>query len=142
MFISVDLPAPFSPSSACTSPLAQVEVDVVVREDAREALRDAAQLEDGRVGGGGHSRGDSTEERRGRARAARPLRGAISVLLDLRRRLDLAGDDLRAERATFFRTEAGTFGLILPRPTPPFFRLKVRSLPPLNWPFCAPLMAR
>jgi hypothetical protein len=28
--------------------LAEVEVDRVVREDAREALRDAAELEDGR----------------------------------------------------------------------------------------------
>jgi hypothetical protein len=31
----------------------EIEVDVVVREDARKALGDAAQLEDGRVGGGG-----------------------------------------------------------------------------------------
>ena len=46
MFISVDLPAPFSPSSACTSPLPQVEVDVVVRDDAGEPLRDAPHLED------------------------------------------------------------------------------------------------
>src|SRR6266404_769502 len=44
--------------------------------------------------------------------------------------------------AIFLRNEAGPFGLILPSPTPPFFRLNVRSPPPLNWPFCAPLMAR
>ena len=47
MFISVDLPAPFSPSSAWTSPLAEIEVDVVVGEHAREPLRDPAQLEQG-----------------------------------------------------------------------------------------------
>ena len=46
MFISVDLPAPFSPSSAWTSPLAELEVDVVVRDDAGEHLRDPAHLED------------------------------------------------------------------------------------------------
>ena len=51
---------------------AQVEVDVVVREDAREALRDAAQLEDGRVGVGGHSRGDSREESERAGTSARP----------------------------------------------------------------------
>ena len=45
MFISVDLPAPFSPRRACTSPAAELEVDVVVRDDARERLRDPAHLE-------------------------------------------------------------------------------------------------
>ena len=49
MFISVDLPAPFSPSSACTSPLREVEVDVVVGEHAREPLGDPAELEQGRL---------------------------------------------------------------------------------------------
>ena len=41
MLISVDLPAPFSPSRQCTSPRAEVEADVVVRDDAGERLRDA-----------------------------------------------------------------------------------------------------
>ena len=45
MFISVDLPAPFSPSSAWTSPTAQVEVDVVVGDHAREPLDDASHLD-------------------------------------------------------------------------------------------------
>ena len=42
MFESVLLPAPFSPSSACTSPDGRLEVDAVVRDDAREALGDPA----------------------------------------------------------------------------------------------------
>ncbi len=45
MFMSVDLPAPFSPSRACTSPRAQVEVDLVVGDDAGEALDDAPHLD-------------------------------------------------------------------------------------------------
>ena len=46
-FISVDLPAPFSPSTACTSPRRDVEVDVGQRRDGAEALADAAQRERG-----------------------------------------------------------------------------------------------
>ena len=46
MFISVDLPAPFSPSERVHLAGHEVEVDVVVREDPGELLRDAAQLED------------------------------------------------------------------------------------------------
>ena len=46
--------------------LAQVEVDVVVREDAGEALRDAAELEDGRGRIGHEAR--FYGETRGRAR--------------------------------------------------------------------------
>ena len=43
--MSVDLPAPFSPSSACTSPSPQVEVDRVVGDERAEPLRDPAELE-------------------------------------------------------------------------------------------------
>ncbi len=72
MFISVDLPAPFSPSSAWTSPSRRSKLDVVVRDDAREALRDVAHLEDG--GPRRASAQDSYVPRprpcRGRARAA------------------------------------------------------------------------
>jgi len=39
--------------------------------------------------------------------------------------------------ATSLSHEAGTTGLTLPRPTPPFFRLKTRSVPPLYVPFAA-----
>ena len=35
---SVVFPAPFSPSSACTSPGERIEVDPVVRDDAGEPL--------------------------------------------------------------------------------------------------------
>ena len=49
MLISVDLPAPFSPEQRVHLAGAQVEVDVVVGEHARELLRDAAQLEDDRA---------------------------------------------------------------------------------------------
>ena len=48
MFESVVLPAPFSPRSACTSPAARLEVDAVVRDDAREPLRDPAHANGGR----------------------------------------------------------------------------------------------
>ena len=34
ILISVDLPAPFSPISACTSPALDTEIDVVERADA------------------------------------------------------------------------------------------------------------
>ena len=54
MFIRVDLPAPFSPSRAWISPGRIVEVDPVVGDDARVALRDAAHLQRGRGHGLGH----------------------------------------------------------------------------------------
>ncbi len=43
IFISVDLPAPFSPTTACTGADPDVHVDVVVGDHAGEALADAAQ---------------------------------------------------------------------------------------------------
>ena len=45
IFTSVDLPAPFSPSSAWISPGTTSKLDPVVGEHAREALGDAAQLQ-------------------------------------------------------------------------------------------------
>ena len=55
--MSVDFPAPFSPSRAWTSPARRSKLDVVVGDDAREALRDSLQLEDrGRLRIGGDSR--------------------------------------------------------------------------------------
>ena len=42
IFISVDLPAPFSPTRACTVPRADRDVDVVVGDHAGEALADPA----------------------------------------------------------------------------------------------------
>ena len=45
--ISVDLPAPLSPTSATTSPAIDVEVDVRQRLDGAEALRDAASARGG-----------------------------------------------------------------------------------------------
>ena len=44
-FMSVDLPAPFSPSKAWTSPLFDGEVHVLVGDDAGEPLGDAPQLD-------------------------------------------------------------------------------------------------
>ena len=38
MLMMVLLPAPFSPSSACTSPAPQIEIDAVQHFDAAEAL--------------------------------------------------------------------------------------------------------
>ena len=43
--MSVDLPAPFSPTSAWTSPAPELELRVVERVDARERLRDALHLD-------------------------------------------------------------------------------------------------
>ena len=45
IFISVDLPAPFSPISAWTRAALQPELDVVERDDARKFLADALDLE-------------------------------------------------------------------------------------------------
>ena len=45
IFISVDLPAPFSPSSACTSPASHGEVDVPAGERAAVGLADAGHLD-------------------------------------------------------------------------------------------------
>ena len=39
------MPAPFSPNRTWTSPAAEVEIDAVQRQHAREALRDPAQFE-------------------------------------------------------------------------------------------------
>ena len=53
---------------------AQVEIDPVVRENTGEALRDAAQLEDGRIGVS-HSRRRFYGETKRAGTRARPLRG-------------------------------------------------------------------
>ena len=45
ILISVDLPAPFSPTSACTSPAPKLEVDVRQCTHARVRLRDAAGVQ-------------------------------------------------------------------------------------------------
>ena len=47
MLMSVDLPAPFSPSRHRTSPAHRREADAVVGDDAREGLGDAGQLDRG-----------------------------------------------------------------------------------------------
>ena len=41
----VDFPAPFSPTTACTSPGRDVEVDTVEDAYPEEGLADAAQIE-------------------------------------------------------------------------------------------------
>ncbi len=51
IFISVLLPAPFSPSTAWISPGITVRIDVLVGDDGRVDLADAAQLEARRRGG-------------------------------------------------------------------------------------------
>ena len=47
--MKVDLPAPFSPQSAWISPGAQIEADVLKRDDARELLDDVLCFEDDRI---------------------------------------------------------------------------------------------
>ncbi len=43
--MSVDLPAPFSPSSPCRVPVVDVHADAVIGADRPEVLVDVAQLE-------------------------------------------------------------------------------------------------
>ncbi len=52
--MSVDLPAPFSPSRAWISPAPQLEVHAVQRRDAAEALRHAAESQQRSDVVGGH----------------------------------------------------------------------------------------
>ena len=108
--------------------LPQVEVDVVVGDDAREALRDAPHLEDG-----------------GRLHCVRD-----SMVTDGRTRFGAracAGTLTWPEMIFCFSSfilsmkSCGTAGLILPTAMPPFFRLKSRSLPPLNLPSVTCLVA-
>src|SRR5436305_2103495 len=97
MFISVDLPAPFSPSRACTSPRRRSKLTASL---ARTPGKRFVMPRSSRTGGSESTtvEGDSRENDGGRARWP-ALRTAMSrVLLDLHRRLDLAGDDLRAKR--------------------------------------------
>ena len=55
MFERVVLPAPFSPSSACTSPAPASNVDVVVRDDAGEPLGDPGHADGRRRRGAGRT---------------------------------------------------------------------------------------
>ena len=116
MFISVDLPAPFSPSSACTSPAPQIEVDAVVRDDPGEALRDPAQLEDGRASAMGARFYGGARDEGGRGRPLEPdsldepraLHGGLILPLMMSgfRRVHLRDErlrDLRADLADVLR---------------------------------------
>ena len=67
MFMSVLLPAPFSPRRAWISPVPEVEVDIVVGDDAGEGLDDAAPP-------------PGRERRRPRAASAWPAAGAGVVI--------------------------------------------------------------
>ena len=51
IFISVLLPAPFSPTSACTSPGCNIEIDAAQRDHRAEPLLDAAHRQRCRVAG-------------------------------------------------------------------------------------------
>ena len=127
--------------------LEEVEADVVVRDDPREALRDVAHLED--LGALGHCarsfasrptdlssvsprRSDDAASARSRRNAAggleaRPLDccATSSVLPDGARRLDLARGEvllpLAEQRVQPARRRLRTVVLTLPKPTPLFF---------------------
>src|SRR4051794_5363458 len=96
MFISVDLPAPFSPSSACTSPRRRSKSTwsfartpgkrLVIPRSSRTGVSEASATV---------AADSRTNEESGHG--ARSPRVVGSLLGDLRRRLDLAGDDLCAE---------------------------------------------
>src|SRR5581483_9282852 len=106
MFISVDLPAPFSPSRACTSPcstsrstwsLASTPGNCfVIPLSSRTGSALTAARFYGAENAGGRARGPpSPETGPGTGRIPSPSR---SSTLQRRRRLDLAGDDLGLQR--------------------------------------------
>src|SRR6266498_1865320 len=96
MFISVDLPAPFSPSNACTSPLRRSKSTwsfastpgnrFVIPRSSRTGVSVAATVA-----------GDSMKNGRGRARWPALFPVLQRSLTDLGRHLDLACDDLRLD---------------------------------------------
>ena len=118
---------------------AEVEADVVVRDDARKALRDVAHLEDGPLVA--HRPGDSMErtlrraqKRDGRARGPARRRENDATSLYLTGALTLPAA-ICLETAVSFAIRAARFGaltLTLPKPTPPFLTVKTPSVPPLN----------
>src|SRR5437763_10570445 len=104
MFISVDLPAPFSPSSACTSPSRRSKSTwSFASTPGNRFVMPRNSRTDVSVGAAATS-GDSREKEEG-GPSARPLRA--TELAELRRRLDLAGDDLRAELRELLQVRGG-----------------------------------
>src|SRR5579884_2238297 len=96
MFISVDLPAPFSPSSACTSPLRRSKSTWSFARTPGKRLVMPRSSRTGVSVGAAATSGDSTERATGACSKAGPGRNCAE-LPDLGRGLDLARDDLRAE---------------------------------------------
>src|SRR4051794_10132064 len=111
MFIRVDLPAPFSPSSACTSPLRRSKSTeslartpgnrLVIPRSSSTGVSSATgrfnhALPPGPPASGTERAGDR-DLPPASFRTTERDEVAFGDLLDLRRRLDLAGDDLRAE---------------------------------------------
>src|SRR5262245_3896557 len=95
MFISVDLPAPFSPSSACTSPRRRSKSTWSFASTPGKRF---VMPRSSRTGVSGElTSGGSLRRRRGAGLKTRPSTSCVALLLDLRRRLDLAGDDLRLQ---------------------------------------------
>ena len=123
MFISVDLPAPFSPSSACTSPRPRSKSTWSFASDPGEPLRDPAQLEHGRAGAASMRRRDSEARSGSRGRSGRLQRGG---------RLDLPSMICCFSAFISSIDLLRHLRLILPRATPSFARLKIASSPPLN----------
>src|SRR4051794_14295326 len=88
MFISVDLPAPFSPSSACTSPWSRSKPTLSFASTPGNCFVIPRSSRTGAAAMGG----DSVTERAGLA--ARPFVRRSVRLLEGGRNLDLPGDDL------------------------------------------------
>ena len=99
-FMSVVFPAPFSPRRACTSPVGGLEVDPLVRDHAREALRDAPHRDGGDARGAGRAGASRDGVVRVRANPSRfrscPSRASPSQLLLQRQRLALRDAELPA----------------------------------------------
>ena len=114
---------------------AQVEVDVVVSDDPGVTLGDPSQLEDRLVRHRLVVRGSAEGDRRLPIPLRQPPYLRAVGTLTVPAMIFALSAFILAMKA------AGTFGLILPAPTPLFLRLKLRSAPPLNVPSLTALTA-
>src|SRR6478752_1820221 len=94
MFISVDLPAPFSPSSACTSPSSSSKSTWSLASTPGNCF---VIPRSSRTGVPGIGRDSFTETEEAGTGPASPMVRRTVPLLELGRHLDLAGLDLRLQ---------------------------------------------
>src|SRR4051794_18502638 len=137
MFIRVDLPAPFSPSKAWTSPLSTSRSMWSFARTPGNCLviprssRAASAMS-----------GDPNPETREGGHQARPLDNQVELAYRAPGALTEPAMSCFCSAAMRALNAAGTFELILPSETPEFFRLKTRSVPPVRVPACAALTVK